>query len=434
VKALPFTLTDDQRRAAWQILGDMTRHHPMRRLLEGDVGSGKTVIAALALESVARSGLQGALLAPTDILARQHYDTLVRLYGGTVPVALLTGTQHERSDRGTVTRRQLISGLGGKERGVIVGTHAILNEKVALPDLALVVVDEQHRFGVEQRHALQRKNAAIVPHLLSMTATPIPRTLALALYGGLKPSFLRQLPPGRTPVATRVTGTMDGSVCDTILERCRRNEQAFVVCPLIEESDELGVAAATAEFERLSTGPLSSLRCGLLHGKLPAKDKHRVLEDFRRHTIDVLVTTPVVEVGVDVPDATVMVVEGAERFGLAQLHQLRGRVGRGSKASWCILMTDSENPSAIARLSALERTTDGFALAEEDLKLRGPGDLYGIRQSGLPQFRMASLTDLGFMERVRVVAESLIGKDAELSRYPMLKTKADASFRALHLE
>jgi len=434
VASLPYTLTDDQRRAAWEILKDMTQRHPMRRLLEGDVGSGKTVVAAIALESVARSGFQGALLAPTDILARQHYDTLVQLYAGKIPVALMTGTQRERSDTGTVTKKQLLSSLSDNDISILIGTHAILNEKVALPKLALVVVDEQHRFGVEQRHALRRKNAVTVPHLLSMTATPIPRTLALALYGGLRPSFIRQLPSGRIPVATRVTASSDDTVWKTILERCRNNEQSFIVCPLIEESDEFGVAAATAEFERLSRGPLSTLRCGLLHGKLPAKEKHRILDEFRKRSIDALVTTPVVEVGVDVPNATVMLIEGAERFGLAQLHQLRGRVGRGSMPSECILMTDSENPSAIARLSVLERTTDGFALAEEDLKLRGPGDLYGIRQSGLPQFRMVSLTDLDLMERVRKVAESLIKKDAELTGFPLLKRKSDASFQTVHPE
>ena len=434
VRCLPFTLTDDQRRAAWQVLGDMSQRHPMRRLLEGDVGSGKTAVAAVALESVARNGLQGAFLAPTDILARQHYDTLKKMYAGKVTIALLTGTQRERSDTGTVTKKQLLSSLSASDISLLIGTHAILNEKVVLPKLALVVVDEQHRFGVEQRRTLQRKNAGTVPHLLSMTATPIPRTLALALYGSLRPSFIRQLPSGRIPVATRVTRTADETVWDTIIERSHRKEQAFVVCPLIEESDELGVVAATTEFERLSRGSLSALRCGLLHGKLPAKEKHRVLNEFRHRTIDVLVTTPVVEVGVDIPAATVMVIEGAERFGLAQLHQLRGRVGRSSAPSECILMTDSENPSAVARLSVLERTTDGFALAEEDLKLRGPGDLYGIRQSGLPQFRMVSLNDLDLMERVRSVAESLIRVDAELARFPQLKKKADTSFRALHLE
>jgi ATP-dependent DNA helicase RecG len=326
--------------------------------------------------------------------------------------------------------------LAAGELDVVVGTQALLTDQVAFRRLALIVVDEQHRFGVAQRHALQLKGPpGTVPHLLSMTATPIPRTLALSLYGDLQQSFLKQLPPGRTPIATKVVSpNAADDVWQHVRDRAAADEQTYIVCPLIEESDELGVAAATTEHELLRDGPLQSLRIGLLHGQLPAKEKTATLTTFANGQLDVLVATPVVEVGVDVPNATTMVILGAERFGLAQLHQLRGRVGRSAKPSTCFLLTQSDDTDVLDRLAIIERTTDGFALAEADLRRRGPGDLYGIRQSGLPHFRLASLTDLPFMKRAHDAAVQLLKTDPDLIQHAALARKAQAFYQTLHRE
>lgn len=433
--ALPFALTDDQRRAAWEILNDLARNRPMYRLLEGDVGSGKTVVAALALLNVARHGMQAAMLAPTDLLARQHYKTLAATIGTHVPVALLTASQHEWTLSDTPTKKRILTALSKNEVAVIIGTHAILAHAVALSSLALVVVDEQHRFGVEQRKTLRRKGVNAYPHLLSMTATPIPRTLALTLYGNLKLSVLKHKPVGRVPIRTElIAPEKEDRAFSLIRQRVGNGEQGYVICPLIEESDAIGAASATSEYERLKEGPLEGLRVGLLHGGLPTKEKQRVLDGFRAGTCDVLVSTPVVEVGVDVPNATVMLIEGAERFGLAQLHQLRGRIGRGTAPSTCLVMSDDRRPETLRRLEALVNISDGFELAEADLRHRGPGDLYGIRQSGLPEFRIASLTDITLMQRIRNVAESIIARDPSLGSYPLLKKRVDAMARNVHFE
>ncbi|MBI4426336.1 MAG: ATP-dependent DNA helicase RecG [Candidatus Kerfeldbacteria bacterium] len=436
VRSLPFTLTNDQRRAAWEILKDLTRKQPMNRLLEGDVGSGKTAVAAVAAHGVASASTQTALLAPTDILARQHYETLKRFFSSSLRIGLLTRTQREAGNQPANSKRSFLKLLADGRIDVVVGTHALLTETVNFHRLTLVVVDEQQRFGVEQRHALQLKGAnGLVPHLLSMTATPIPRTLALSLYGDLTLSFLRQLPPGRQPIATAVVAPQAAAqVWQHVQDRAAADEQTYVVCPLIEESDELGVAAATTEYERLRTGPLVNLTIGMLHGKLPAKEKTAVLQQFAAGSLDVLVATPVVEVGVDVPNATTMVILGAERFGLAQLHQLRGRVGRSAKPSSCFLLTESDDSEVRDRLAIVERTTDGFALAEEDLRRRGPGDLYGIRQSGLPAFRLATLTDLPLMKRAHDSATSLLQADPDLAQHRLLARKAQAFYRTLHRE
>ncbi|MFH0828909.1 MAG: ATP-dependent DNA helicase RecG [Candidatus Kerfeldbacteria bacterium] len=435
VTSLPFTLTNDQRRAAWEILKDLSESHPMYRLLEGDVGSGKTIVAAIALLNVGLNNLQGALLAPTDILARQHYVTLKRTIGSRMPLALLTRTQSEWTMKERATKIKILSLLKKREITLVVGTHSLLSPKVEIPNLGMVVIDEQHRFGVEQRRLLRQKGEGVIPHLLSMTATPIPRTLALTLYGNLKQSFLKSLPPGRVPISTRVVFPSDEkTIFRHIHERAANDEQSYIVCPLIEESDEFGTAAATTEFERLKSGPLSSLRLELLHGDLTSKEKQRVLAAFRNRSCDVLVTTPIIEVGVDVPNATVMVIEGAERFGLAQLHQLRGRVGRSAKPSHCFLMTESDSADVQERLLLLEKSNDGFALAEEDLRRRGPGDLLGLRQSGLPQFMMASLSDIELMKRVRSVAELILESDPALERSPLLMKKVEAIVNTIHGE
>lgn len=437
VSSLPFRLTQDQRIAAWDILKDLGMPHPMHRLIEGDVGSGKTAVAAIAAYSVASAGMQTALLAPTDILARQHYQTFTRLFPDQFPVALLTGTQREWNlSPSSPTKRAMRASIQDGTIKVLIGTHAILDDAVDMPSLTLAIVDEQHRFGVAQRHTMQQKGKEpTVPHLLSMTATPIPRTLALTLFGDLSVSQLRTMPAGRTPVQTTLLDTSrESEAHDAIRASIARGEQAFVVCPLIEESDEGGIAAATSEFERLRTGSLSAYRVALLHGAVPAKEKKRVLDAFVSGTVDILVTTPVVEVGVDIPNATVMVIEGAERFGLAQLHQLRGRVGRSARQSRCFLISDTANPASLRRLQTITSLHDGFMLAEEDLKHRGPGDLYGIRQTGLPSFNMASLSDLELMKRVRKVAARLLAEDPDLSSAPRLVKKLDALNRTIHKE
>ncbi len=433
--SLPYTLTDDQRRSAWEILRDIAGHRPMHRLLEGDVGSGKTVVAAIALLAVARHRMQAAMLAPTDILAQQHFNTLSDTIGRKIPIALVTASRREWTLPGMPSKKAILAALSQNKISVVVGTHALLGPAVSMASLALVVVDEQHRFGVEQRRELRKKGVGSSPHLLSMTATPIPRTLALALYGNLKLSLLRGRLPGRTPVRTEHINQRDEErAFETIRNRVAAGEQAYVVCPLIEESDATGSAAATTEFERLSDGPLSGLRLGLLHGALPTKEKQRVLTAFREKTCDVLVATPVIEVGVDVPNATVMLIEGAERFGLAQLHQLRGRIGRGTAASTCFVMTDDQRPATVQRLTAFVGSTDGFELAEADMKHRGSGDLYGIRQSGLPTFRMATMSDIALMQRIRSVAEKISEQYPSLDAYPLLKKRVNALMKDVHFE
>jgi len=435
VARLPFTLTNGQRRAAWAILNDLRRPSPMHRLLQGDVGSGKTVVAAIAMRNVAAHGLQSALLAPTDILAGQHFATLRQMFGSDARIALLTAGRKEWTLGDRPTRAAILSHLKSGSLDAVIGTHAILNTQVRMPNLALAVIDEQHRFGVEQRHALQSKAGQLVPHLLSMTATPIPRTLTLALYGDLAISALHERPPGRPPVHTRVVPPDErASVYQHVIERSKSGEQTYLVCPLIEESDDLGSAAAIETYERLRAGELAGLRLGLLHGKLPSKTKIAVLEDFADGRIDVLVTTPVVEVGVDVPTATIMVIEDAERFGLAQLHQLRGRVGRSHRPSTCYLMTEQTDSDIRERLEIVASTQDGFALADEDLRRRGPGDVYGVRQSGLPEFKMASLTDVGLIQRAHAAAATLLDADPNLRDYPGLERKAERLFGSIHRE
>ncbi|MCL6648124.1 MAG: ATP-dependent DNA helicase RecG [Chloroflexi bacterium] len=412
VRALPFTLTAAQQRAVTEILADLARERPMARLLQGDVGSGKTVVAALALVAAVERGGQGALLAPTEILAQQHLASLQQLLTALRPgtrVELLTGAVTGRQ------RRQILEALAAGEVDVLVGTHALIQEPVTFRKLTLGVVDEQHRFGVVQRAALRQKGSADdrTPHILVMTATPIPRTLALTLYGDLDLSVLDELPPGRQPIVTKVLLREERERAYALVrDQVRQGRQAYVICPLIEESEKLDVRAATAEFERLQA-VFPHLRLGLLHGRMKPKEKDAVMLAFRDGALDVLVSTAVVEVGIDVPNATVMVIEGAERFGLAQLHQFRGRVGRGSAKSYCLLLTDSEEASE--RLRIVERTADGFALAEEDLRLRGPGEFWGVRQSGLPELKVARLSDAALVEEARRATEQLFAADPTLS-------------------
>lgn len=384
--ALPFTLTGAQQRAIGEILSDFGRGTPMNRLVQGDVGSGKTMVAAAAAFCAANNDKQTALMAPTEILAEQHYASLKKLFDPLgVSVDLLIGSMSVKQKR--EVRERLSSG----QTAVIVGTHALLTDATQFLDLGLVIADEQHRFGVAQRSKLSAKGED--PHLLVMSATPIPRTLALLMYGDLDVSILDELPPGRETVDTFLVGeSYRPRINAFIRKQVREGHQCFVVCPAVEENQELGVKAASAWAETLQQTVFPDLRIALLHGQMKGPEKEAAMAAFARGEADVMVATTVIEVGVDVPNATLMVIEDADRFGLSQLHQLRGRVGRGKAKSYCILTTRNRNPETLQRLKALCKTTDGFKIAEEDLKLRGPGDFFGSRQSGLPAFRVADLS------------------------------------------
>lgn len=426
VGALPFALTPHQKRAAWDALQDMGQRRPMRRLLQGDVGSGKTVVAAMLLAMAYRSNQSGVLLAPTELLAQQHVGTVRRfLEMGGAPVMLLTSSKKMLWEGGEEIAMKLSEARDRIAEGriVVVGTHALLERGMMPPDVALSVADEQHRFGVSQRETLAVGSRADgkVPHLLSMTATPIPRSLALTLYGDLEISSLKSKPAGRKPIVTKVlVGTERDEAYAAVRKEVAAGHRAYVVCPLIDTSDTLGFSSATDEARRLAAGPLKGLRIGLLHGRLSNADKEGVMGAFAEGLLDVLVATTVVEVGVDVPEATVMLVEGADRFGLAQLHQLRGRVGRSDAASFCFLLTDTEEAFVQSRLSVLAKTNDGFVIAEEDLKRRGSGNLIGTQQSGRPTFRAARLSDVELMGKAKEAASELLEKDPALSSAPGL--------------
>ena len=383
---LPFSLTGAQQRAVGDILADFRKGAPMNRLIQGDVGSGKTMVAAAAAFCAAQNRKQSALMAPTEILAEQHFASLNRIFAPLgISVALLTGSQTPKQKR--LIREQIASG----EVQVAVGTHALLTDATQFCDLGLVIADEQHRFGVAQRSKLSAKGED--PHLLVMSATPIPRTLALLMYGDLDVSILDELPPGREAVETFLVGeSYRPRINAFIRKHVSEGHQCFVVCPAVEENEELGIKAATVWADTLQQTVFPDLRIALLHGQMKGVEKEMAMASFARGEADVMVATTVIEVGVDVPNATLMVIEDADRFGLSQLHQLRGRVGRGKAKSYCILTTHNRNTETLQRLKALCKTTDGFKIAEEDLKLRGPGDFFGSRQSGLPTFRVADLS------------------------------------------
>ena len=386
LSTLPFTLTGAQSSAINEILEDLTRGTPMNRLVQGDVGSGKTMVAAAAAYLAAKNGQQAALMAPTEILAEQHYASLSRLFAPLgIRCALLTGSLTQKEKR--IARETIAAG----ETDLVIGTHALVTDSTQFNRLGLVIADEQHRFGVAQRAALSAKGDR--PHLLVMSATPIPRTLALLMYGDLEVSIINELPPGREPVDTFLVGeTMRARINAFIRKHAAQENQVYVVCPAVEENEELNIKAAEVWAQTLQQTVFPDLRVALLHGQMKGSEKDAVMTAFSRGEYDILVATTVIEVGVDVPNATLMVIEDADRFGLSQLHQLRGRVGRGKDKSYCILTSRNKNPQTIARLKALCATNDGFRIAEEDLALRGPGDFFGSRQSGLPVFRVANLS------------------------------------------
>ena len=412
---LPFDLTGAQRRVLAEIHGDLARPQPMARLLQGDVGSGKTVVAVAALLTAIEAGWQGVLMAPTEVLAAQHFHKIGQwLPQLAVSGALLTGATPARR------RRELLQDLANGQLQLLVGTHALLEDPVQFERLGLVVVDEQHRFGVRQRNRLLAKG--LQPHLLSMTATPIPRTLALSVYGDLDVSQIDELPPGRTPIRTRLLrGSERDQAWELIREQLALGQRAYVVLPLVEDSEKLDLRSAVEVHRHLADQVFPEAQVGLLHGRLSSEEKQLAISAFAGGQCQVLVSTTVVEVGVDVPEASVMVVEHAERFGLAQLHQLRGRVGRGAAASYCLLINDSQQALARQRLEVLVSSTDGFEIAEMDLRLRGPGQVLGTRQSGLPDLALASLSDDGaVLEQSRQVAHRLLEQDPQLQNHPLL--------------
>ena len=413
---LPFTLTEQQQKAWREISEDMQREQPMHRILQGDVGSGKTVISALALAKAAENGYQGCIMAPTEILARQHYDTLQQfLQPAGIRLGLLVGGMRVKA------RRELLLNLELGLIDVLVGTHALLEEDVRFAKLSLAVTDEQHRFGVEQRARLTNKSAT-APDVLVMTATPIPRTLALTVYGDLDISLMKGRPPGRKPVQTLCYNEAKRrEVYQGLLRQVQGGRQAYIVCPLIEASEALEARSAEKVYEELSQGVLKNVRCALLHGRLKPAEKEAIMADFVAGHTKVLVSTTVIEVGVNVPNATLMVIENAERFGLAQLHQLRGRVGRGSEQSYCVLLTGVDTPEALARLQVVRDSEDGFYLAEKDMEQRGVGQLFGLKQHGLPDLRIADIIrDTDTIVEVRKLAQEELSKPNALDEIHQL--------------
>jgi ATP-dependent DNA helicase RecG len=476
VVSLPFKLTDAQRKCTWQILKDLEKPSPMSRLMEGDVGSGKTVVAVIAALNVVRAGYQVAFMAPTEILAKQHFQEVVKLLKPfKVKIAFLTGkedkivSQKLENEILEISRQKLLERMRKGEVDILIGTHSLIQDKVKFKNLALCLIDEQHRFGVEQRAKLvQHQVHRTIPHLLSMTATPIPRTLALTVYGDLDLSILDEMPKGRKKIITKVVSPKEREKAyNFVREQVEFGNQVFVICPRIESKTNssniqhptsntelrLGgakvkkrtkssspilswtdVKAVKEEYEKLSKKIFPDLKIGMLHGKMKTKEREKTMKDFKNKKIDILVSTSVVEVGIDIPGATVMIIEGAERFGLAQLHQFRGRVGRSDLQSYCFLFTDSPAKKTRQRLEAIVKSEDGFELAQKDLEIRGPGSLYGVRQWGIPDLAMENFQNIPLIEKTREEAKELLAKDPELKKYPSLEERLENFQKRIHLE
>jgi len=432
ISSLPFALTKAQHKVLKEIVEDLGHPVPMNRLLQGDVGSGKTIVALVAMLVTAADGGQCAIMAPTEILAEQHYRSIAGLLDGFrdvhpgthFPVHLLTGSVPASQ------RDAIYSEIASGRAKLVIGTHALIQETVDFHDLRLVIIDEQHRFGVQQRTALRGKGYN--PHVLVMSATPIPRSLALTLYGDLDLSILDEIPPGRREISTRLMSPLERErAYSFIRSQIEQGRQAFIICPLVEESEKIEAKSAVEEHARLAKEIFPDLKLGLVHGRMKGEEKDTVMTRFRDGELHILVSTAVVEVGIDVPNATIMLVEGANRFGLAQLHQFRGRVGRGEHQSYCLLLADATTPEAETRLGIISETNDGFKLAEEDLRLRGPGEFFGTRQSGLPDIRLARLSDIKLLEAARAEAKDLFDEDPDLNQpeHRLLAQKTEKFWR-----
>ena len=442
---LPFQLTNAQKKAAWYILKDLEKPRPMNRLLQGDVGSGKTVVAAMAALSTVKAGYQVAFMAPTEILAQQHFKTVAQLLAPfKITVGLLTGKTDRfispklPTDYIEISRAKLLERIKAGTIDVLIGTHTLIQDKVKFGNLAFVIVDEQHRFGVKQRAQLLHRTT-LIPHLLSMTATPIPRTLALTIWSDLDLTLIDEMPEGRKKIETEIIPPAERKKAYAFIRKeVQKNRQVFVICPRIEKSGGApsGIEMKTVmeEHEKLSKKVFPDFEVEMLHGKMAQKEKERVIRKFRYGKIDILVSTSVVEVGVDIPNATVMMIEGADRFGLAQLHQFRGRVGRAKHQSYCFLFTESPSSTTRQRLKALVQSENGFDLAEKDLKIRGPGDFSGVKQWGMPDFVMEQLTNLKLVEETREAAKTLLEKNITLQHYPLLAKELKQLRETLHLE
>jgi len=468
VKSLPFSLTNAQKKVSWQILKDLEKPMPCSRLLQGDVGSGKTVVAIIAALNTIKAGWQVAFMSPTEILAKQHFKEVSNLLTPfKIRIGFLTSKEdkiisqklsfYEKSGKIKpevleISRSKLLAKVRAGEIDILIGTHSLIQEKVKFKKLGLCIVDEQHRFGVEQRAKLCQQSTISnqeptikIPHLLSLTATPIPRTLALTVYGSLDLSLIDEMPKGRKKIITQIIKPQERQkTYDFIRERIKVGEQAFVICPRIEKPEDKKeenkisswseVKAVKAEYQKLSQEIFPDLRIGMLHGKLKVKEKEKIMNDFKNKKIDILVSTSVIEVGIDIPNATIMMIEGAERFGLAQLHQFRGRVGRSDLQSFCFFFTDSSAKNVQARLKALLESHSGFQLAQKDLEIRGPGSFVGLKQWGLPDLAMEGLKDISLIEKTRNAAIQLLSKDPNLNNYPDLKKRLKEFKMKIHLE
>lgn len=455
ISDLPFTLTDDQKKVIWRILKDTEKTSPMSRLLQGDVGSGKTVVAAIVALNAIKNGYQAAFMAPTEILARQHFSTLSKVFKGfDANIGFLTGKSDEfvskklRGQPIEISRKKLLEKTEKGELDILVGTHALIKGKVKFKNLAFVVIDEQHRFGVEQRANLVKTRGAAVelPHFLSMTATPIPRSLALTIYGDLDLSIIKTMPMGRKEIITQaVKESQREETYNFIREQIKEGRQAFVICPRIDEGEDDGkqseskalwadVKNVTTETQKLQKEIFPELKIGMLHGKMTSTEKEQVMKDFKDNKTQILVSTSVVEVGIDVPNATVMMIEGADRFGLAQLHQFRGRVGRSEHQSYCLLFLSSTTGKSLARSKAMVDFASGFDISKKDLQIRGPGELAGGKQSGMPDIIMEQLQDISKVEKTRELAHALLEKDPELIKSPALLARTKTYRERLHLE
>lgn len=451
ISELPFSLTESQKSSLWEILEDIKKPHPMNRLLQGDVGSGKTIVAAIVSLIVAESGSQAAFMAPTEVLARQHFQTFKKFFKDfNHGVALIVSSEgrifYGDDLESEIKKPDLTKKISSGEIKIVIGTHALIQKSVKFKELALIVIDEQHRFGVRQRGQLADQSPECLPHFLSMSATPIPRTLSLTVFGDLDLSIIKELPKGRKEIITKIVSPVNRDKAYAFIRgQVKKGRQTFVICPRIEPPEDQEASmikrlslwetkAAKEEYEKLSKKVFPDLRVGLLHGKLKAKEKSEMMENFKNGKIDVLVSTSVVEVGVDIPNATIMMIEGSERFGLAQLYQFRGRVGRGEHQSFCFLFSESSSEATLKRLKSLIEAKSGFELAEKDLEIRGPGEFLGQSQTGLPDLAMKSIQDPELVKTAREAAERTLKNDPELTSHTVLLSRVEGFAKEIHLE